>query len=302
MTKKRGGTTSHEKFERLLSKTTTLEKQLTEYERELATAQGARDEALLNRNTRENTHKNLTGIGAAAPFDFNQAVDNAFLEFYRNLDEAQLNWDKFADSIVSVMGTVRDELANAFFDMVTGAKNVGQAFADMATAIIKAMLRILAQEAAIFILKQLFGVFGIGASASSFSGTINPSSAGLDVGPTLSAPKFNKGGVVKNKGVVGRDYTHVLAQAGEFILRKSAVDSIGKDKLHEFNAMGRRALDHDKMFNINLPEGGSKAVNVYVMAPKEKPQLGPDDILHVISEDLVTGGRTKQLVKSVVLS
>jgi len=88
-----------------------------------------------------------------------------------------------------------------------------------------------------------------------------------------------------------------MAEAGEFMMRKSAVDSIGKDKLYAMNALGSAALKPDTVQSMVLPDGKSQEVNVYVMAPEEKPQLGPDDILHVIGQDIATGGQTKKLIK-----
>jgi hypothetical protein len=42
-------------------------------------------------------------------------------------------------------------------------------------------------------------------------------------------------------------------------------------------------------------------VNVYVVAPDQKPQMGPRDILATISDDVMRGGTTKQLIKQVAM-
>lgn len=235
-----------------------------------------------------------TGQAAGSKNSWLESLSEGLEDYMRKLDEATLSSENFADTVGDVMGTFTDSLGDAFYDMATGAKSVGEAFGDMAETMLQAILKILAEQAAIFAVKSLLAAFGV---------PMAPTGAfGFREGGVIPVRRA-RGGAIPNVGVTGRDYTPVMAEAGEFMLRKSAVDSIGHDKLYAMNAMGNAALKMEQP-NIILPNAdtaGNREVNVYVMAPDEKPQLGPDDILHVIGQDIASGGQTKQLIKQVVL-
>jgi len=224
----------------------------------------------------------VTGEAAPDMYNWTEALNEGLQAYIDKLEEASLSSDNFADKVVEVGDVATDSLGDAFFDIATGAKSVGEAFGDMAESILKAILKILAEQVAIFAIKQLFAAFGF--SPQTFSG-----------GGAIKG--FSGGGRIPNLGVTGRDHVPIMAEAGEFMMRKSAVDSIGKDKLYAMNALGSAALKPDTVQSMVLPDGKSQEVNVYVMAPEEKPQLGPDDILHVIGQDIATGGQTKKLIK-----
>jgi hypothetical protein len=42
-------------------------------------------------------------------------------------------------------------------------------------------------------------------------------------------------------------------------------------------------------------------VNVWVVSPEQKPGVGKRDIVAAITEDMMTGGKTKQLVKAIAV-
>lgn len=243
----------------------------------------------------------VSGEAAPETLGWLDALKQGFQDYIDWLDEATIKSDEFADVAAGVMKDATSELGDAFFDIATGAKSVGEAFGDMAKSILKAILKILAEQAAIFAVKALLSVFGVPMTPSGGGGF------GFKTGGVIGQGgifiRRARGGTIPNVGISGRDYTPVLAEAGEFMMRKSAVDSIGKDKLYAMNAMGNRALEENRLTQVAIPEnlGGNKEVNVYVVSPEEKPQLGPDDIIHVIGEDLVTGGKTKQLIKHVMM-
>ena len=237
----------------------------------------------------------ITGTSAPAQYTWMQGLTAGLQDYLDKLEEATLTSDNFADKVVEVGQVATDSLGDALFDMATGAKSVGEAFGDMAEAILKAILKILAEQVAIFAIKQLFAAFGFSPQTFATGGEVKGFATGGQV------KGYARGGEIPSLGLTGRDAVPIMAQAGEYVIRNSAAASIGKDKLHALNSMGAAALDNREVTAVALPESGSKEVNVYVMAPDEKPSLGPDDILHVIGQDIATGGQTKQLIKHAVM-
>lgn len=239
-----------------------------------------------------------TGTAAPAVKGWAGSMKQGLQDYVNWLEDAQIKSDEFADVVGGVMQNATSELGNAFSDIVTGAKSVGEAFGNMAEAILKSILDILAQQVAIFAIKQLFGFFGFDPQTLATGEAVQ----GKATGGAIRG--YAGGGTIPSLGVTGRDHVPIIAEAGEFMMRKSAVDSIGRDRLYAMNAMGKDALDIGKNIKIQLPDGqgGTKEVNVYILAPEEKPQLGPDDILYVVGQDILTGGKTKQLVKHVMMN
>ena len=83
------------------------------------------------------------------------------------------------------------------------------------------------------------------------------------------------------------------------MIRKSSVDSVGTDFLDAINSRGASAL---KGLGSNVIPMTPPPVetNVYVISPDEKPQLGPNDVIAIINNDVLKGGSTKKLIKKVV--
>lgn len=101
-----------------------------------------------------------------------------------------------------------------------------------------------------------------------------------------------------------RDSVPIMAAPGEFVMRQSAVDLIGADTLSNLNAMGNSYASRSGS-SVSAASQGSKrepdSVHVYVTAPDQKPTLGPKDVITTIGDDILRGGQTKQLIKSVVM-
>lgn len=238
-----------------------------------------------------------TGASAPQRYTWLESLTNGLSDYMKKLEDAIINSENFADKIEEVGDVLTDSLGDALYDMATGAKSFGEAMGDMAKEVIKAVLKIIAQQLALMAVTMLMRALGVPVIGFSTGGQVGSSG-----GQATKLPTFAVGGEVPSLGIVGRDAVPIMAQAGEFVMRNSAVESIGRDKLYEMNAMGSAALDKRELTAIAVPDTGSKEVNVYVVAPDEKPQLGPDDILHVIGQDLATGGQTKQLIKHVMMN
>jgi hypothetical protein len=50
---------------------------------------------------------------------------------------------------------------------------------------------------------------------------------------------------------------------------------------------------------VVVPPPARQEMNVYVVAPEQQPQMGPNDVLVTIANDIYNGGPTKQLIRQV---
>lgn len=126
----------------------------------------------------------------------------------------------------SIIGS---QLGTAIDSVVTGAKSMGAAFRDMAIGIVQDLIKIIVKMMVIQSLNMMFGGAGLG--ATSFFG-IGANKGGL-------IPGFSRGGRVGGSGP-DRDSVPAMLTPGEFVLRRSAVQSLGVNLLTALN-------------NVNMP-------------------------------------------------
>ena len=134
-----------------------------------------------------------------------------------------------------------------FSDNIARATLEGQ---NMGQAVVNALQAIaveLAAQAVSFAILSLFT-----------GGTSTASSMGFNLLGSVFG-KGHTGGSITNKGVQafanggmirGKDDVPILAQAGEFIMRREAVQSIGLDQLHQMNQSGQ---SNNMTINISAP-------------------------------------------------
>lgn len=218
------------------------------------------------------------------------------------LDERMIN------GLGGAIDSVHASFQQFFADIVTGSATVGQAFGGMAKAVVAAIGEMAAKAVA----TQIFGLLlsfipgaspGAGASSGSvpsFSLPSLPMGLGRWNGGMIGneTPKRLIGGGRVSNGLPTRDSTLVHAAEGEFMVRRSSVDSIGERLLNDMNNRGAAALKGLGDKNIVMPQSQLNS-SVYVVLPEEKPQLGPNDVLAVVNRDMLRGGTTKQLIKQI---
>jgi TP901 family phage tail tape measure protein len=254
-----------------------------------------------------------------------EGINEANQNFLLTHDEMALAIDGYN----SLLGTATTGFATFFDNIVTGSMSAGEAIKSFASSFIKAMLQILEQQAALAIVKTIIGAFG-GAMAGGASGTttgnntfnfdsgIAPAVGTEGVGNntfSFSIPdvskiqggkvggamvRFARGGTVQGS-MVTRDSVHALLQPGEVVMNTGAVGAVGEDFLNGLNAQGNRVISKSTPAPQAKREKQPDHVNVWVVAPDQKPQLGPRDILATISDDVMRGGTTKQLIKQVAM-
>ena len=134
-----------------------------------------------------------------------------------------------------------------FSDNIARATLEGQNMGDAVVNALEAIAVELAAQAVSFGILSLFTKGPLSAAKAGF-GLLD---AVFDIGHT--------GGAITNKGVQafarggmvqGKDNVPILAQAGEFIMRREAVQNIGLDQLHQMNQSGQ---SNNMTVNISAP-------------------------------------------------
>lgn len=244
-----------------------------------------------------------------------QAAAAAWSAFQQSNGVGKSIFEEVADGLYSTFGAVSNGMSTLVKDVLSGTKTMSQAFKDFALSILESMLdmasKMIANKVLTMIIQwigQMFGgVFtGGGLGQGSTSGMDNVGVRSVANGG-MPAGRFANGGMQRALpsaliagGVANRDSVHTLTMPGEVIMNRSAVEMLGADTLLNLNSMGNRRVGEIKSY-APPPKREPDQVNVWVVAPDQKPQLGKKDILAVIGDDIQTGGATKKLIKAVMV-
>jgi TP901 family phage tail tape measure protein len=222
----------------------------------------------------------------------------------------------FAENLKNNLGgavaAVGEGFRGFFSSIISGSQSAGGAFMGFVKSVIRALEELLAQQLALMLLKQIFSMFG-----SSFGGSTSTSlSAGTAGGGSIGGASgasfmpttlryrggpitgYDTGGLVRN-GVPNRDSVNAKLAKGEFVLRKSAVDSLGAEFVSDLNRRGKMAIEGLKKMPTVVQQMPKQEMAVYVVAPEQRPSLTPNDVLVTIQEDILKDGTTKKLIKHV---
>lgn len=189
-----------------------------------------------------------------------------------------------------------DTFVSGFTDAVTEFANSSKKFKDALQDFARSSLQTIGnwiiqmsiKAAAMLALKAMFPEF-FAASAATTAGT---SAAATTVGQAA-------GGYV-NGGIPNRDSVNTKLMPGEYVLKKSAVDYLGKNFLNSLNtnaAQTMSAVAGGVMVDDDSP---ASVVNVWVVSDEEEAGMGPNDVIATITKDIRNGGQTRQLIKSIV--
>lgn len=214
----------------------------------------------------------------------------------------QRMWNELGDTLDSVHGA----FTQFFTDILTGSANIGKAFGNMAKAVIQALEEMAAKAIAtqIFSLLLSFVPGAAGPATTSDAATFSSIMGfgyrgGLVANQGKPIQRYALGGYV-DRGLPTRDSVPALLSRGEFVMQRSAAESIGHKLLMDMNNRGAAALNKLGQAPIVMPQGAPQETNVWVVIPEEKPIPGPNDILAVVHNDVLRNGATKQLIKKVV--
>jgi len=213
------------------------------------------------------------------------------------VDQSPVNkpwFQQLSEGLSGTFETVRSGMASLVKDVFSGTKSIGDAFKDLGMKIVESLLDMAAQIIANKILLWVLSM-------------ISGKATGTDQAPTgknnFQGPSFAKmatGGLVRGQDTL-RDSVKTLLRPGEFVMRKSAVDMIGRDKLAAMNIAGNTKVSQMSSVGATMAAREPDIVNVYAVAPDRRPPPSKNDILAILHEDIMTGGRSKQLIKQVMV-
>lgn len=176
--------------------------------------------------------------------------ENTYRQLADVIAELSSNQDEVTVKIVTFKSAMADigkggRLAVKAFDQLgdafAQAALTATTFEEAGQKALNSIAATIVSKAATFALLKTF--FAPATAGLSF-GTFLMGSLGVkhDGGPVQ---KFAKGGMIR-----GKDDVPILAQAGEFIMRREAVQSIGLDQLHQMNQSGQ---SNNMTVNISAP-------------------------------------------------
>ena len=275
----------------------TVETQISELRKEQATAtddltkktealDAANAELAATTNALANAEKLRNGtLGEAA-----QLTVDAWLE--ANKSTQTIN-ETLSETLTAGLDAARSGFGSFFRDIATGAKSAGEAFQDLATTILDAMLQVVVSELATQFLELIIGSFSSGGIVPGAPKTLTP------------VKKYVQGGFIRaaqgfSRPISTRDSVPILAQPGEAIIRSSAVSMIGEEGIRQMNALGNRKVSGAAAGLPPPPPPREKdEVNVWVVSKDRVPTLGPNDVLAIVNENIANGGSIKQQIKRV---
>lgn len=213
--------------------------------------------------------------------------------------------EEIGSGLMTAVGSAHDAFSTFFTDIVSGTRSVGSAFGNMALSVLKALNQMVAQAAANQLFSALLGLVG-GALGAPALGKAKPGSLEYNFDSAFGLNKYNggkiagfdSGGKVMN-GSIGRDSVNAKLAKDEWVIRRSAAQSVGDDFLNDLNKRGSAALKDLKAPGILAMKNQAPPTNVYVVSPEHKEQMGPNDVLVVLQDDILRGGVTKKLIRAV---
>lgn len=193
-------------------------------------------------------------------------------------------------------------IATASGTVVSGAASVAStaattitSLAEVLVSIGEAMTKVV--EAAAQVAASSAGAGGEGGEGGGLiGGLVNLATGSWRGGMVTGRGKYRGGEIME--GLKTRDSVLTPTAKGEFIVREAAVSSIGTDMLNSMNAQGAAALKGVGAPSISV-QSAPVETNLYVVAPNNKPTLGPNDVIAIITDDVLKGGQTKKLIKKV---
>jgi phage-related minor tail protein len=187
---------------------------------------------------------------AAANATGNDADKQAALNFQAQINAQAVANDQAMAQAKELKQGLQDALSNsldAFFSKgITGARDMGQAFAGLADGVVSSLQKVAAQMLTNLIMQKLFNAAASGIGGMSGGGSVS-GGGGMGV--------FAEGGQVTGPGTATSDSIPAMLSAGEFVFREAAVRAIGPGVLEAMN----RGLRVPSFTGASIPkfaEGG----------------------------------------------
>ena len=252
--------------------------------------------------------------------DLKSGLSETIWSIVRNGQEAGQAFRSLAISILDSIGqkTLNMAIDNFISGLLEGSISDGilTTTTTLATSALQAFTSAVLAATAALGVKSGTSVFGeiLGTVGSATAGSLlggagaGGSSLGggrtgvATIGSSYFGQGFSTGGIVRGQNV-GHDNVPAMLSAGEFVMKKSAVDVLGTDVLNKLNnATSSSASSTSGVLSDNNKSKNTAPVltNVYVVSQDEARSLTPEDVVIEISKDILRGGQTRQLIKQVV--
>jgi hypothetical protein len=249
------------------------------------------------------------GAEGLLPQTVGQGLQQA-LDAFIQLNGAQRNFTEMLNGEMgTAVGALHQNLTALFTTVMDGSQSAGQAVLGFAKAMIQAVLQIVAKIIATKIIALLGTLFGSPSGAFTGGAAGTPSGATTQgfIGPAaFRGKRMYMGGPVEgyaggghvDRGHSMRDNVLAMLAKGEWVVNKRAVDSVGHEFMANLNHNGKRALDSAGSMP-SLSVNPVQKVNVWVVKPDEKPQMGPNDVLVTWQNDVLQGGQSRRLIETI---
>ena len=215
-------------------------------------------------------------------------------DFFQNINQQSAAYSLTLEGLNSVSSGLK----NAFRAIATEGVKVSDAFKQMAQSILQSLANKAIDKGVdymMFAAGKALDFVGTGAGSSGGAKTGKATGAAGGLVTTQGIRRFAAGG-----GVAGRDSVPALLMPGEYVMKKSAVDMLGKETLDSLNRATSRVSD-EKASNIRESKSAKPVVtNVYVVSDAKEAGMTPNDVLVTIGRDILQGGQTRQLIQQVV--
>jgi TP901 family phage tail tape measure protein len=239
------------------------------------------------------------GAGGLLPQTFSQGLDQAIQAYRQANDVGQT----FSQNVLMNMGGALDEVNNGLTTMFTsildGSQSALQAFGTFAKGIMQWMVQLAAKAVATQVFNLLLNAVG-GAVGGKAAASSSGPSMGLDslaLGRYEGGPIYRAAGGEVTNGDVSKDSVDAKLARGEWVMQKSAVDSVGSGFMARLNQHGSKALDSLQSMP-KLDMRNHTETNVYVVPPEQQPTMGPNDVRVILNDELMNGDG-KRLVQHI---
>lgn len=203
-------------------------------------------------------------------------------DFFNNINQQSAAYSLTLEGLNSISSSLK----NAFRAIATDGMKVSDAFKQMAQSILQSLANKAIDKGVDYLMSAVGqAIKWGGASGGAVGGLVT----------TQGIRRFAAGG-----GVAGRDSVPALLMPGEYVMKKSAVDMLGKETLDSLNRATSRVSD-ERASNIRESKSAKPVVtNVYVVSDAKEAGMTPNDVLVTISRDILQGGQTRELIQQVV--
>ena len=244
-----------------------------------------------------------------------------------DLAAMQYKTNVFKDSFSAGREALEAGLSAGFSDWATQTiKNIDDveaAFKSMGLSILQSMLKVVSDRTAMAFTNMLLGKADgstglglIGSLGSAFFSNASSAAAGAaGIGNGAISLGMSSGGFVNGNAIphfanggatagtdIGRDSIPAYLRPDEYVLRPSATAALGRPFLDRLNATTTGSLKQleGKAAAPQINVVQSPPTNVYVISPDQKQQMGPQDVVISIEDNISRGGSIKRLIKSVI--